>query len=65
MAQAPVILTLPGAGVAPDWPGKKANRDSAPPANEALLQKGLDKVREVAPQLPVPPLPLPIPPPPP
>jgi hypothetical protein len=63
--QAPAILTLPGTGVAPDWPGKKSDGESAPASNENLLQKGAEKIQEAAPGLPVPPPPsLPVPPPP-
>jgi len=65
--QAPAIVTLPGTGVAPDWPGKKSGGDNPPASNESLLQKGADKLQEAASGLPVPPPPppsLPVPPPP-
>lgn len=65
--QAPAILTLPGTGVAPDWPGKKLSNDNSPASNEAPQQKAADKVQEASPGLPVPPPPaptLPVPPPP-
>lgn len=66
----PVILTLPGAGVAPDWPGTKPEDAATASPSSAfssstgdLLQKGIDQVKEAAPGLPVPPLPVPPPPP--
>jgi hypothetical protein len=64
--QAPAILTLPGTGTAPDWPGKKSGGDNSPGSSEAMLQKAADKVQEASPGLPTPPPPtLPVPPPPP
>ena len=65
MQQAPVILALPGTGVSPDWPRKKNAPGTPATSDDALLQQGLEKAREIAPQLPVPPPPLPVPPPPP
>jgi hypothetical protein len=63
MQQAPVILTLPGTGAAPDWPGRKADQDHAADSNEAIVEKGVEKAREQAPQVPAP-VPVPVPPPP-
>ncbi len=62
----PHVLTLPGTGESPDWPQKGGGGSSAPaPAppssEEALLQKGIDRVRAAAPQLPIPPPPVPPP----
>jgi hypothetical protein len=65
MQQVPVILALPGAGVAPDWPHKKNVPGTAATSEDALLQQGLEEAQEIAPRLPVPPPPLPVPPPPP
>ena len=64
----PVILTLPGTGVAPEWPMKR--RVSKTPSDlldPAAIKKGMRELRENAPDLPIPPLPvppLPVPPPP-
>jgi hypothetical protein len=61
----PVLLTLPGTGAAPDWPQKgaasQAPQDAQSPES-SLIQRGIEKVQEFAPELPVPPLPVPPPP---
>jgi hypothetical protein len=56
----PSVVTLPGAGVSPDWPQKKgadANPAAALGLSDHDLQRGLQKAREVAPELPIPPPP--------
>ncbi len=61
--EAPVVLTMPGTGIAPEWPSKKtASNPSQNPLDSATIQKGMDKLREAAPDLPIPPLPIPPPP---
>ncbi len=49
--QAPTVLTLPGAGVSPDWTNSKSEEGSASstPGAASNVQSGLDKARAAAP----------------
>jgi hypothetical protein len=55
------ILTLPGAGEAPDWPQNKS-KESTTPLSGGTLQNSLQQIRAESSQLPIPPPPVPPPP---